>query len=142
LKHTYDLCHGGSDNAIDIIHMIDAEKINYPYQLAHKYSSKIEDLAIRAYEVEDDIIKPNMVMGYIIKGIEKNSEGTKEFILDVDDLRRNNRSLEEAKLMFQKHDSRIQVLRMTEKNKEKDLNISGRLRNRYFVRLKIKKRSM
>ena len=35
----------------------------------------------------------------------------------------NNRSLEEAKLMFQKHDSRIQVLRMSEKNKEKDKKI-------------------
>jgi len=37
------------------------------------------------------------MMGYIIKGIEKNAEGIKEYILDVDDLRRNNRSLEEAK---------------------------------------------
>ena len=53
-----------------------------------------------------------MVMGYIVKGIEKNAECIKEYILDVDDLRRNNRSLEEAKLMFQKHDSRIQVLRI------------------------------
>ena len=120
LKHTYDLSHGGSDNAIEIIHMIDAEKFNYPYQLAHQYASKIEDLAIRANEVDDNIIKPNMVMGYIIKGIEKNAEGIKEYALDVDDLRRNNRSLEEAKLMFQKHDSRLQVLRMSEKNKEKD----------------------
>ena len=123
LKHTYDLSHGGSDNAIEIINMIDAEKFNYPYQLAHQYASKIEDLAIRANEVEDGIIKPNMVMGYIIKGIEKNAEGIKEYILDIDDLRRNNRSLEEAKIMFQKHDSRLQVLRMSEKNKEKDKKI-------------------
>jgi hypothetical protein len=123
LKHTYDLSHGGSDNAIEIINMIDAEKFNYPYQLAHQYASKMEDLAIRANEVEDGIIKPNMVMGYIIKGIEKNAEGIKEYILDIDDLRRNNRSLEEAKIMFQKHDSRLQVLRMSEKNKEKDKKI-------------------
>ena len=46
LKHTY---------AIEIINMIDAEKFNYPYQLAHQYASKIEDLAIRANEVEDGI---------------------------------------------------------------------------------------
>ena len=46
-------------------------------------------------------------MGYIIKGIEKNADGIKEYALDVDGLRRNNRSLEEAKLMFQKHDSRL-----------------------------------
>ena len=52
--------------------MIDAEKFNYPYQLSHQYASKIEDLAIRANEVDDNIIKPNMLMGYIIKGIEKN----------------------------------------------------------------------
>jgi len=75
LKHTYDLSDGGSDNAIEIIHMIDAEKFNFPFQLAHQYASKIEDLAIRANEVEDDIIKPNMATGYIIKGIEKNAEG-------------------------------------------------------------------
>jgi len=31
--------------------------------------------------------------------------------------------VEETKLMFQKHDSRIQVLRMSEKNKEKDKKI-------------------
>ena len=66
---------------------------------------------------------PNTVMGYIIKGIEKNAEGIKEYFLDVDDLRRNNRTLEETKLMFQKHDSRIQVLRMSEKNKEKEKKI-------------------
>ena len=53
LKRTYDLSHGGSD-------------------IAHQYASKIEDLAIRANEVDDNIIKPNMLMGYIIKGIEKN----------------------------------------------------------------------
>jgi hypothetical protein len=43
----------------------------------------------------------------------------KEYALDVDDLRRNNRFIEEAKLMLQKHDSRHQVLHMSEKSKEK-----------------------
>jgi len=41
-------------------------------------------LAIRANEVL--MIRPNMVMGYITKEIEKNAEGIKEYILDVNDL--------------------------------------------------------
>ena len=91
----------------------------YFYQLAHQYASKIENLAIKANEVDDNIIKQNTAMSYIIKGFEKNAEGLKEYALHVDDLPRNNRSLEEAKLMLQKHDSRLQVLYMSEKNKEK-----------------------
>ena len=52
-------------------------------------------------------------MSYIIKEFEQNAEGLKEYALDVDDL------IEEAKLMLQKHDSRLQVLHMSEKSKEK-----------------------
>jgi hypothetical protein len=37
LKNTYDLSHEGSDNAIEIFHMIDAEF--FYYQLAHQYAS-------------------------------------------------------------------------------------------------------
>ena len=35
--------------------------------------------------------------------------------MDIDDIRRNNRSLEMAKVLFQKHDSRLQLNRISEK---------------------------
>jgi hypothetical protein len=75
LKKTYDLSHGGADNAIEIVRIMDAERFNFPYQLAHQFATKMEEHAIRANEVENGIIGPNMLIGYIIKGIEKNAEG-------------------------------------------------------------------
>ena len=121
LKKTYDLSHGGADNAIEIVRIMDAERFNFPYQLAHQYAAKMEDHAIRANEVENGIIRPNMLIGYIIKGIEKNAEGLKEYIMDIDDIRRNNRSLEMIKVLFQKHDSRLQVRRISEKRAKLEL---------------------
>ena len=115
LKKTYDLSHGGADNAIEIVRIMDAERFNFPYQLAHQFATKMEEHAIRANEVENGIIRPNMLIGYIIKGIEKNAEGLKEYVMDIDDIRRNNRSLEMAKVLFQKHDSRLQLNRISEK---------------------------
>jgi len=116
LKKTYDLSHGGADNAIEIVRIMDAERFNFPYnQLAHQFATKMEEHAIRANEVENGIIRPNMLIGYIIKGIEKNAEGLKEYVMDIDDIRRNNRSLEMAKVLFQKHDSRLQLNRIFEK---------------------------
>jgi len=123
LKNVYHLSHGGTENAIEILQLLEGEKFNYPYQLAHQYVSKIEDYAIRANEISDGIVKPEMLMGYIIKGIEKNEAGSKEYHLDIDDIRRNDRSLEEAKTSFQKHDSRIQLQRMNEKNVDKEKRI-------------------
>jgi hypothetical protein len=49
----------------------------------------MEEHAIRANDVENGKIRPNMLIGYIIKGIEKNAEGLKEYVMDIDDIRRN-----------------------------------------------------
>ena len=95
------ISHGGADNAIEIVRMMDDERFNFSYQLAHQFATKMEEHAIRENEVENGIIRFNMLMGYIIKGIEKNAEGLKEYVMNIDDIRRNNRSLEMAKVLFQ-----------------------------------------
>ena len=60
---TYDLSHGGADNAIEIVRILDDERFNFPYQLAHQFATKMEEHAIRANVVENGIIRPNMLIG-------------------------------------------------------------------------------
>jgi len=55
---TYDLSHGGADNAIETVRIMDAERFNFPNQLAHQFATKMEEHAIRANEVENGIIRP------------------------------------------------------------------------------------
>ena len=50
------------------------EKARTFFLLSQTQTRKI-GVRIPSNEVDDNIIKPNMVMGYIIKGIEKNAEG-------------------------------------------------------------------
>ena len=104
LERHYRLGLGGNQNVQEVINRINSNAYD-PSDSMMQHIQYLTDLIAEMDSVTGTVTNPGLVLEWILSSIEKSA--TTVYAKDIDDIRRNNKTLEEAQQLFQKTESHL-----------------------------------
>ena len=115
LDRHYHLGTGGQQNVAEVVNKLTNMVYNGSDPL-QQHIQYMTDLVAEMNMVTKSPDNPNLALEWILQSIEKSS--CRDYDRDIDDIRRTEKTLKEAVLLFQKTESRIMVKRVQDHSRQ------------------------